>query len=53
MVNKVKENSENLILRISSIPTISNPGQGKAALVLSNSNLFNTLLFYTFKFKKI
>ena len=45
MVNKVKENSENLILRISSIPTISNPGQGKAALVLSNSNLFNTLLF--------
>ena len=40
-----KENSESLILRISSIPTISNPGQGKAALILSNSNLFNTLLF--------
>ena len=45
MVNKIKENPKTLILRISSIPTISNPGQGKAALVLSNSNLFNTLLF--------
>ena len=46
MLNKVnRDNSDIFILRISSIPTISNPGQGKAALVLSNSNLFNTLLF--------
>ncbi len=54
MLKKVnKENSENLILRISSIPTISNPGQGKAALILSNSNLFNTLLFTPAKSKDI
>ena len=42
---KYNKNSDNLILRISNIPTKTNPGQGKAAFQLSISNLFNTLLF--------
>ena len=41
------------ILRICNLPTINRPGQGKAALELSESKYFNTIIFTPFINKKV